>query len=96
MIMYSQNGHDPAHSRQATFSVYRTPSEKDAANTAAALSVHACSLHFLGPAEVIQTSPGIYEVCVSYGPDVAGSEYRELQRVIRGGGTVSELAPVRA
>ena len=27
---------------------------------------------------------------------LAGSEYRELQRVIRGGGTVSELAPVRA
>jgi acetolactate synthase-1/2/3 large subunit len=27
---------------------------------------------------------------------LTGSEYRELQRVIRGGGTVSELAPVRA
>jgi hypothetical protein len=58
--------HTPAH--QSTFTVYRTPSSCDAADTADALTRHASLLNFLPPAKVVQSRPGVYGVCVTYAP----------------------------
>jgi hypothetical protein len=94
---------------QAIFTVYRTPSAADAAETAAALTLNAYLLNFLPPATVCQPSPGIYEVRIAYGPDVAGEDFEEslialnrvlekvlLARLDERRPTLPDLAPSRA
>jgi hypothetical protein len=63
--------HQVEHPRvhHAVFTIYRTPSARDAADTAIALAEAACLLKFLPPPKVVQSSPGIYEVRVAYAHD---------------------------